>query len=88
MHVLEAALLANLMQSRHRALRGDSLVEPRVYWPYDGGRSLSWYELPRPGGIPVWRGLLGRAARLLANRVGNDVSQAETERTAGVRPAA
>ena len=85
MHVLEAALLANLMQSRHRTLRGDCLVEPRVYWPYDGGQILSWYELPRPGGIPLWRRLHRRIARLLATSAGNDVSQGCT---AGERPAA
>lgn len=88
MHVLEAALLANLMQSRHRALRGDCLVEPQVYWPFDGGHILSWYELPRPGGVPTWRRLLGRIGRLLANNAGNGVSQTETGRTAGARPAA
>ena len=88
MHVLEAALLANLMQSRHRVLRGDCLVEPQVYWPFDGEDILSWYELPRPGGMPFWRRLVGRIARLLANSAGNDVSQTGTGRAAGARPAA
>ena len=87
MHVLEAALLANLMQSQHRALRGDCLVEPQVYWPFDERQVLSWYELPRPGGPPIWRLLLGRLAGLRRQIALESDERTETARTAGARPA-
>ena len=68
MHVLEAALFANLVQSPRRALRGDCLVEPQVYCPSDERETLRLDQLPPPGRRPKFRLLLASLA-LLSGRL-------------------
>jgi len=62
MHVLEAALIANLMQSPRRTILGDCRIEPQVNWPLDRHQFEELTEMVREAAVPP---STGRRASLL-----------------------
>ena len=52
MHVLEAALVANLMQSPRRTILGDCRIEPQIGWPLDRRQFAELTEMARQAEFP------------------------------------
>jgi hypothetical protein len=52
MHVLEAALVANLMQSPRRTILEDCRIEPQIDWPLDRRQFEELTEMIREAQFP------------------------------------